>query len=307
MKAAQINAYGSEINIAEAPMSELAPDSVLVEVHAASVNPLDNYIRTGFMQEIMPVAFPFTLGSDLSGVVVETGADVTNFKAGDAVFARSGNAGSGAMAEFAVVAAQELALKPASLSHAEAAAMPMVALTAWQALVGAGNVKKGQKVLIQAGSGGVGSMAIQIARHLGAYVATTTSADNTDMVIRLGADQVIDYQSEKFEEVLSGFDMVLDVLGGETLNNGFKVLKKGGAMVSLMGPDEAGLAEKYGVAFTQLFSAPDGAMLAKLARLADDGVLRPVVERRFEFADIQAAFDHIQSGRAKGKLVIDIK
>lgn len=307
MKAAQFNAYGAPVEINDIPLPDMAADTVKVEVHAASVNPLDSYIRLGYMQEMMPVGLPYTLGSDLSGVIVEVGADVTKFKIGDAVFARSGHPFSGALAEFAIVGEGDLAAKPDALSHQEAAAVPMVALTAWQALVGAGRIAMGQKVFIQAGSGGVGSMAIQIAKHFGAYVTTTTSAQNVEMVRALGADQVIDYQSGKFEDVLSDFDLVLDTLGGDALNNGFKVLKVGGAMVSLMGADTEGQAEKHGVAFTQLFSVPDGALLGEIGGLLADGTLRAVIDRKFSLSDVRAAFDHVQSGRAKGKVVLEIK
>lgn len=307
MKAASIKEYGGGIEVSDMPQPELLADSVLIEVHAASVNPLDNVIRAGYMQQFLPITFPYILGSDLSGTIIGIGKEVTKFKNGDEVFSRPNSMQAGTIAEFAVIKESELTLKPAKITHLDAASIPLVSLTAWQALVVTGNLEKGQKVLIQAGSGGVGTMAIQIAKHLGAYVATTTSSDNFDLVKSLGADLVIDYKAEKFEDKLSGYDLVLDVLGGETLNNGFKVLKKGGIMVSLMGPDSEGLAAKYDVRFEQLASWPDGEMLSNIGKLISNGSLKPVVDRRFTIEETKAAFDYSQSGRAKGKIVIKIK
>ena len=226
MKAVVIREYGEQVEIADVPQPELLADSVLIEVHAASVNPVDNIVRAGYMKEMMPISFPYTMGYDVSGVVLEVGDQVTKFKKGEEVFSRPNSMQAGTIAEFTVVKAEELAFKPSNISHQEAASIPLVGLTAWQALVAKGNLQKGQKVLIHAGSGGVGTLAIQMAKHLGAEVATTTSSTNIEMVKNLGADTVIDYKTQKFEEKLSDYDLVFDMMGGETMEKSFKVLKK---------------------------------------------------------------------------------
>lgn len=217
MKAAVIREYGAQVEIANVPQPELLVDSVLIEVHAASVNPVDNIVRAGYMKEMLPILFPFTMGFDVSGVVLEVGNQVTKFKKGDEVFSRPNSMQAGTIAEYTVVKAEELALKPSNISHQEAASIPLVGLTAWQALVAKGNLQKGQKILIHAGSGGVGTLAIQMAKHLGAEVATTTSSTNIELVKNLGADTVIDYKTQKFEEELSHYDLVFDMMGGETM------------------------------------------------------------------------------------------
>jgi NADPH:quinone reductase-like Zn-dependent oxidoreductase len=205
-----------------------------------------------------------------------------------------------------VIKEEELALKPSNISHEEAASIPLAGLTAWQALVTKGNLQKGQKVLIHAGSGGVGTLAIQMAKHLGAEVATTTSAVNFDMVKKLGADVVIDYKTQKFEEELSDYDLVFDMMGGKIRGNSFKILKKGGCLVSIKGQDTEGLAEQYGVRFDAFFMWPSGEMLSHLAQLISDGVLKPIIDRSYSIEQTQEAYDYLQAGRAKGKIVIKI-
>lgn len=307
MKAAIINEYGTPLEIADIPQPALLVDSVLIEVHAASVNPIDGFVQAGYLKEMMPIIFPFTMGFDVSGVVVEVGEQVSKFKKGDEVFSRPNGMQAGTIAEYAVINAEELAIKPANISHQEAASIPLVGLTAWQAIVTKGNLQKGQKILIHAGSGGVGTLAIQMAKHLGAEVATTTSAKNFELVKNLGADVVIDYKTEKFEEELSDYDLVLDMMGGETLEKSFKVLKKGGYLVSIKGQDTQGLAEQYGVHFEAFFMWPSGEMLSQLAQLISDGVLKPVIDRTYPIDQTQEAYDYIQTGRAKGKIVIQVK
>lgn len=307
MKAALIQDYGTAIELKDVDRPTLRPDSVLIAVHASSVNPVDSIIQAGYLKEMLPISFPYIMGLDVSGTIVEVGAQVTKFKTGDEVFSRPSPLQAGTIAEFTVVKEDELALKPANISHEEAASVPLVGLTAWQALVSKGQLKKGQKVLIQAGSGGVGTLAIQIAKHLGAFVATTTSAANKDLVTGLGADLVIDYKTQNFEEELSDYDLVIDMMGGETLNKSFKVLRKGGTMVSIKGQDTDGLAEKYGVRFEAFFMWPDGDMLAKLAAMISEGTLSPVVDRSFSIDQVQAAYDYNQTGRSKGKVVIKVK
>ena len=242
MKAAVIREYGAAIEISDVPQPALLADSVLIEVHAASVNPVDGIVQAGYLKEMMPITFPFTMGFDVSGVVVEVGDQVSKFKIGDEVFSRPNGMQAGTIAEYAVIKEEELAIKPSNISHQEAASIPLVGLTAWQAMVTKGNLQKGQKILIHAGSGGVGTLAIQMAKHLGAEVATTTSAVNAEMVKSLGADVVIDYKTQKFEEELSDYDLVFDMMGGEIMEKSFKILKKGGCLVSIKGEDIKGLA-----------------------------------------------------------------
>ncbi len=307
MKAAIINQYGTPVEIVEVDQPNLLADSVLIEVHAASINPIDNLVRAGYMKDLMPIPFPYIMGYDVSGVVLEVGEQVTKFKKGDEVFSRPNSMQAGTIAEYTMVKEEELALKPANITHQEAASVPLVGLTAWQALVAKGNLQKGQKVLIHAGSGGVGTLAIQMAKHLGAEVATTTSAKNFELVKNLGADVVIDYKTQKFEEELSEYDLVLDMLGGETLEKSFKVLKKGGRLVSIKAQDTKGLAKQYGVHFEAFFMWSSGEMLSDLAQLISDNVLNPVIDRTYAIDQTQEAYDYLQSGRAKGKVVIQVK
>ena len=307
MKAAVIREYGAAIEISDVPQPALLADSVLIEVHAASVNPVDGILQAGYLKEMMPITFPFTMGFDVSGVVVEVGDQVSKFKIGDEVFSRPNGMQAGTIAEYAVIKEEELAIKPSNISHQEAASIPLVGLTAWQAMVTKGNLQKGQKILIHAGSGGVGTLAIQMAKHLGAEVATTTSAVNAEMVKNLGADVVIDYKTQKFEEELSDYDLVFDMMGGEIMEKSFKILKKGGCLVSIKGEDSKGLAKQYGVRFEAFFMWPSGEMLSQLAQLISDGALKPVIDRTFLIDQVQEAYGYLQGGRAKGKIVIQVK
>jgi 2-desacetyl-2-hydroxyethyl bacteriochlorophyllide A dehydrogenase len=307
MKAAIIKEYGAPIEISDVPQPALLADSVLIEVHAASVNPVDGIVQAGYLKEMMPITFPFTMGFDVSGIVVEVGDQVSKFKKGDEVFSRPNGMQAGTIAEYAVIKEEELAFKPSNIGHQEAASIPLVGLTAWQALVAKGTLQKGQKVLIHAGSGGVGTLAIQMAKHLGAEVATTTSATNAEMVKNLGADVVIDYKTQKFEEELSDYDLVFDMMGGEIMEKSFKILKKGGYLVSIKGEDSKGLAEQYGVRFEAFFMWPSGEMLSQLAQLISDGALKPIIDRTFSIDQIQEAYGYLQTGRAKGKIVIQVK
>lgn len=307
MKAALFQDYAAPVEIAQITKPVLKDDSVLIEVHAASVNPIDNILRAGYMKDFIPLTFPHVIGYDVSGEVIEVGKDVRNINVGDAVFARPNQEDAGAIAEFARVKENELAIIPANVNYTDAASVPLAGLTAWQALITKGDLKKGDKVLIHAGSGGVGTYAIQIAKHFGAYVATTTSAKNAELVESLGADLVIDYKTQKFEEELSGYDLVVDMLGGETLTNSFKVLKKGGAVISIKGQDTDGLAEKYGLRFEAFFMSPDGKMLAELGALINEGIVKPVIDSVFSMDQASAAYDRLATGRAVGKIVISVK
>jgi NADPH:quinone reductase-like Zn-dependent oxidoreductase len=308
MKAAIVKAYGSKVEVTDIAQPALLDDSLMIKVHATSVNPVDNLIRAGYLKAMLPLPLPYIVGNDVSGVVTAVGKDVNGFKVGDAVFARPQSMQSGTFAEFVLVKAVDAAHKPANLSHDQAASLPLVALTAWQALVTKGNLQSGQKVLIHAGSGGVGSIAIQLAKHLGATVAATTSTDNLAMVRALGADTVIDYKSQKFEDIVHDYDLVFDTLGGATRERSYGVLKKGGLLVSIIAPaDTSGTAEKLGVRSEVFFMWPSGQQLGQIGKLAEQGVIKPLIDKTFTLDQAQEALDYSQSGRAKGKIVVTVK
>ncbi|MEV4947837.1 NADP-dependent oxidoreductase [Streptomyces sp. NPDC053755] len=331
MKAYLIEEYGalSGVRAAEIPDPEPGADDVLVRIHAASVNPLDLRIRDGDFKRILPYRLPLVLGNDLAGVVVRVGPAVTRFSVGDEVYARPRKDRIGTFAELIAVHQDDLAPKPAALSMAEAASLPLVALTSWQALVDRAQVRPGQKVLVHAGAGGVGTIALQLARHLGAQVATTASAADADLVGKLGADVVVDYRTQDFAEVLEGYDVVLDSLGGETLEKSLRVLRPGGKAISIAGPPDAAFArelgapvvlrqamnalsfrtrrsaKRQGVAYSFLFMKARGDQLREITRLVDAGEIRPVVDRVFPFDRTREAMEYAEKGRAKaGKVVI---
>jgi 2-desacetyl-2-hydroxyethyl bacteriochlorophyllide A dehydrogenase len=306
MKAAIIRDYDTEIEIAEIDAPALSDDSVLINVHAASINPIDYILQSGAMKDNIPLEFPHVMGFDVAGEITEIGKDVTGFSVGDAVYARANQQDAGAIAQVARLKASEMALKPANISHAEAASVPLAGLTAWQALITKAKMKKGDKVLIHAGSGGVGTLAIQIAKYFGAHVATTCSARNADLVRDLGADVVIDYKNQTFEDELSDYDIVFDMIGGETLNRSFKVLKKGGTLVSIKGQDTDNLAPDHGVRFEWFFMEPDGAMLADLGKLIEDGHVKTVIDSTYKMEDVVAAYASLKDGHAVGKIVVTI-
>lgn len=332
MKAFFIDRYGKQDGrIGQVPDPAVGVHDVLIQVHAASVNPLDSKISTGEFKLILPYRFPLILGNDLAGVVVRTGAAVTRFKPGDEVYARPPDSRIGTFAELIAVHENALAFKPANLSMAEAAAMPLAALTAWQVLVETAQVKRGQKVLIHAGSGGVGTLAIQLAKHLGAFVATTTSTANVEWVKALGADVVIDYKQQDFSNELHDFDMVLNSLGSDVLEKSLKVLKPGGQLISLSGPPTAQFAQsqglpwvlgqvmrllssgirrkarKRGVSYAFLFMQADGIQLQKITALIEAGVIKPVIDRSFPFESTAQALRYVDQGRAKGKVTITLQ
>ncbi|MGW5848963.1 NADP-dependent oxidoreductase [Streptomyces sp. NPDC055254] len=334
MKAFMIERYGDQNGgrIAEMPDPQVGTEDVLVRVHAASVNPLDFKIRHGDFKAILPYRLPLALGNDLAGVVVEVGADVTRFAVGDEVYARPDKDRIGTFTELIAVHQNDLAPKPVTLTMEEAASLPLVALTSWQALVERAQVQPGQKVLIHAGSGGVGTIALQLARHLGAHVATTASAASAGLVKELGADVVVDYRTQDFEEVLDGYDVVLDTLGGETLEKSLRVLKPGGKVISIAGPPDANFARELGanlvlqqamnamswktrrhakhqgVTYSFLFMKAAGDQLRELTRLVDAGEIRPVVDRVFSFDQTREAMEYAEKGRAKaGKVVVSMR
>ena len=333
MKAFVLDRYGKKgaLRSADMPMPSLRDDEVLVEVHAAGVNLLDAKIRSGESKLILPYRLPLVLGHDVAGVVVKTGPQVRQFKVGDEVYARTDDFRIGTFAEFVPVKEASLALKPGNLTMEEAASIPLVGLTAWQALVEKAGLKKGQQVFIQAGSGGVGTFAIQLARHLGATVATTTGTSNVEFVRRLGADIVVDYRKQDFEDILSGCDVVLNSQDGKTLEKSLRVLKRGGMLVSISGPPDpefgnaiaapgfvrlvirllsAGIrrrARARGVGYSFLFMRANGGQLREIARLIESGAIRPVIDRVFPFASTNEALAYVEAGRAKGKVVIKLK
>ena len=304
MKAAIIHDYGQTATIGDVNAPALSPDSVLVTVKAASLNPIDNILIAGHLKDMIPLTFPHVIGYDVAGVVAEVGADVTGVKVGDAVFARPNQQDAGSLAEVARIKASELAIMPEALSFAEAASLPLAGLTAWQALVDKAGLKAGQKVLIHAGSGGVGTLAIQIAKHIGAHVATTVSPRNFDLVRDLGADVIIDYHDQRFEDHVQDYDVVFDMLGGETLKRSFAVVRKGGHVVSIKGQDEDNLAEKHGVTFDWFFMEPNGDQLTHLADLVRKGALKPVIDSTFDFASSADALAELAKGHAVGKIVV---
>lgn len=332
MKAAYIKGYGkgAKVIVGERPMPNAGRGDLLVRVHAASVNPIDFKIRDGDLKVLFKFRMPLILGSDLAGEVIAVGADVKGFAVGDSIMARVTKERIGTFAEHLAIDAATAAKKPASLSYVEAAALPLAGLTAWQALRDFQPVERGQKVFIQAGAGGVGSLAIQLAHHLGAHVATTASAGNHALVRSLGADEVIDYRSQRFDELLRDYDLVLDALGGPDQLAAFRCVKPGGAVISIAGLPSADFAREQGLpwpvrAFLWLktrktreaaaaaqarwiyhFMKPAGRQLAELGELVERGVLRPVVDRTFPLEQAGEALDYVAKGRTVGKVVIEV-
>jgi NADPH:quinone reductase-like Zn-dependent oxidoreductase len=333
MKAFVVDRYNKKgaLRLVEMPEPVLQDNDVLVEIHAAGVNLLDSKIRGGEFKPILPYRPPFILGHDVAGTVVSAGSKVRKFKPGDDVYARPRDGRIGTFAEFIAVNEADAALKPENLSMEEAASIPLVGLTAWQALIERASLKKGQKVFIQAGSGGVGTFGIQLAKHLGATVATTTSAASADLVKSLGADVVVDYREDDFEKILSGYDVVLNSQDAKTLEKSLTVLKPGGKLISISGPPdpefakEKGLnlvlrlvlrllsrgirtrAKRRGVRFSFLFMRAQGDQLSKITSLIESGAIRPVLDRVFPFEATNEALAYVETGRAKGKVVIKVR
>lgn len=333
MKALVFKKYGAsnQIIFADLPRPSPQPDEILVQVHAVGLNPIDNMIPKGAFKAILRFQLPATLGSDLAGVVVETGSRVTRFKVGDAVFASLFDLGSGSLAEFAVVPESAAALRPANLDFVQAASIPMVGLTVWQALKERAQLKSGQKVFIPAGAGGIGTFAIQFAKYLGARVGTTTSTGNVSLVRDLGADEVIDYKKQEFEEVLRDYDVVLGTVRGDALKKSLRIMKPNSRVVSLVGPPDAAFARARGMNFllrfvlgllsggiirkarqrgatySFLFVRPDGRQLAEIGELLKQGRIRPVIDRVFPFDQAKEALAYLDQGRAKGKVVVQLR
>ena len=306
MKAVRIHQYGKSdvLTYEEAPLPEIESTDVLVRVVAASVNPVDWEIREGYLKEMIPHALPLTLGWDVSGVIEAVGSDVTAFKPGEAVFSRPDIKRDGTYAEYVAIRADEVAHKPKTISHVEAASLPLVGITAWEALITAGQLTVDQRVLIHAGSGGVGSLAIQLAKSRGAYVIATTSGRNRAFVESLGADEVIDYQKQPFQAVVKDVDLVFDTLGGEVQEASWSVLKPGGLLVSIVSPPPEDRAKALGMRSAFVFIEPNAAILAQLSVLVDTGALRPIVGAEFALEDIAKAHAFSETGRAVGKIVL---
>ena len=330
MKAFVVEHYGKDgLRAADVPEPEVGDGDVLVKVSASSINPLDKMVRNGEFKQLLKYQTPFVLGHDVAGVVTKVGSAVRDFQVGDEVYARPRDLRIGTFAEYIAIDQDDVARKPDSLTLHQAAAVPLVSLAAWQALVDRAQVKPGQKVLVHAGSGGLGSTVIQLAKHLGATV-TTASGQNAELVRSLGADVVVDYKKEDFADVLSGYDVVLDSLGGENLEKSLTVLKPGGHAISVTGPPDPGFAKqlttpkymgvvmgllsrkvhrqarKLGVSYSFLFMQANGAQLRELAALYDAGQLRPVIDKTFPFDQTLQALAYVEQGRGNGKVVITL-
>lgn len=334
MKAFIVTKYSKKESLKLTQAEEPTPkeNEVLIQIHAAGVNLLDSLIKKGEFKLFLPYKTPIIDGHDMAGTVIKVGLDVKKFKVGDEVYSRVGDYRIGTFAEYIAVNESDLAIKPKNLSMEEAASIPLVGLTSWQALVEIANLKKGQKVFIQAGSGGVGTFAIQLAKHFGAFVATTTSTTNIDLVKRLGADLIIDYKKEDFESKLKDYDLVLHSnRDPKILEKSFRILKSGGQLISLVGPptpefaEEIGLpwylklvikfisssakkkAKKLNTKYKFLFMRAEGNQLGQITQLIESGVIKPVIDKVFPFEQTNDAMDYVESGRTKGKVVIKIK
>lgn len=333
MKAYTISHYSKKdvLQLVDVPTPVVKDNDVLVEIRAASVNQLDSMIKKGEFKLILPYKLPLILGNDVAGVVVAVGSKVQKFKVGDEVYARPDKARIGTFAEFIAMDEKDVALKPKNLSMVEAASIPLVGLTSWQALIEITHLQEGQKVFIQAGSGGVGTFAIQLAKHIGATVATTTSQKNYDLAKSLGADIIVDYKKEDFAEKLHDYDVVLNSQDAKTLEKSLRILKRGGKLISISGPPDPNFAKeisaptfikgvmtalslktrrrakKLGVDYSFLFMRANGDQLSKITALIESGKIKPVVDQVFPFEQTNEALDYVTSGRAKGKVVIAVK
>lgn len=332
MRAMVIEKYGKvPMRLAEMPTPEIDEYEVLAEIHAASINPIDFKIRDGKVKLLLKYNMPLILGNDFSGVVVKVGAKVTRYKVGDEIYARPRKSKIGTFAEYISVHEDDIALKPKNLTFEEAASIPLVGLTTYQAFSDILQLQKGQKILIQAGAGGVGTFAIQLAKLMGATVATTASEAGMNLVKSLGADKIINYKTQKFEEILKNYDAVFDTLGGEILEKSFNVVKNGGKIVSVSGLPNARFAKEYGsgffktllfsaasskltalekkhnVEYTFLFMEPSGEQLSIIANYIEAGNIKPVIDKVFSFDDAQKAMEYAESGRAKGKIILKLK
>ncbi|AFQ13924.1 MULTISPECIES: NADP-dependent oxidoreductase [Bacillus] len=332
MKAMIIDRYGKvPMRMAEVPTPEIKEYEVLAEIHAASINPIDFKIRDGKVKMLLKYEMPLILGNDFAGVITKVGSKVTRFKVGDAIYARPRKNKIGTFAEYIAIHEDDIALKPKNLSFEEAASIPLVGLTSYQALHDIMQLQKGQKILIHAGSGGVGTFAIQLAKIMGATVTTTASEAGANLVTSLGADEIINYKTEKFEDILKNYDAVFDTIGGATLEKSFNIIKSRGNIVSVSGMPNARFGKEFGSGFFKtllfslaskkltalekkhnaqysfLFMKPSGDQLRTIANYIEAGKIKPVIDRVFPFEDAQKAMEYSESGRAKGKIIVKIK
>ncbi|MEK5415489.1 NADP-dependent oxidoreductase [Paenibacillus sp. FSL L8-0708] len=332
MKAMIIKKYGnSPLQLADIPTPAVGDYDVLAEIHAASINPIDFKVRDGKVRTLLKYNMPLVLGNDFSGIVIQVGKNVKKFKIGDEIYGRPRKDRIGTFAEYISVHEEDIALKPHNLSFEEAASIPLVGLTSYQALHDILQLTAGQKVLIQAGAGGVGTFAIQLAKTMGIYVATTTSDAGAELVKSLGADQIINYKTEAFDKILQNYDGVFDTIGGETLEKAFKTVKQGGQIVSVSGLPNARFGKEYGAGFIKtnifrlitrklskleakykvkysfLFMKPSGSQLEIISELIESGQIKPVIDQVFPFVEAQKAMEYSESGRAKGKIILKIK
>ncbi|MCS4538076.1 MAG: NADP-dependent oxidoreductase [Thaumarchaeota archaeon] len=312
MKSVQIKGYGGsevvEINRNTPPLNDPSAGMVLVKVKAAGINPADWKIREGYMQKMIPLQFPSTMGMDFSGVIEKVGNSVPDLKRGDEVYGQAGvvNGGSGAFAEMALAKVNSMGHKPKTLTHREAAALPLAGVSAWQALVETIKLTKGQKLLIHGGAGGIGTIAIPLAKHLGAYVATTVSTSDKQFAKELGAVEVIDYKTQTFEDLLHGYDAVFDTVGGETYTKSFKILKKGGMIVSMLEQSNQELMSRFGVKAISQFTQVNRERLTKLAQWVDQNNIRVHVDRTFPLEEAAKALDYQKNVHPRGKVVLAI-
>lgn len=332
MKAMIIDKYGKvPMRMAELPTPKINEYEVLAEIHAASINPIDFKIRDGKVKMLLKYEMPLILGNDFSGVITKVGSKVTRFKVGDEIYARPRKNKIGTFAEYIAIHENDVALKPKNLSFEEAASIPLVGLTSYQALHDIMQLQKGQKILIHAGSGGVGTFAIQLAKIIGATVTTTASEAGANLVKSLGADEIINYKTEKFEDILKDYDAVFDTIGGTTLEKSFNIIKSGGNIVSVSGMPNARFGKEFGSGFFKtllfslaskkltalekkhnarysfLFMKPSGDQLRTIANYIEAGKIKPVIDRVFPFEDAQKAMEYSEAGRAKGKIIVKIK
>ncbi|MED1055766.1 NADP-dependent oxidoreductase [Bacillus mycoides] len=332
MRAMVIDKYGKvPMRMTEIPTPEINQYEVLAEIHAASINPIDFKIRDGKVKLLLKYKMPLILGNDFSGVIVKVGTKVTQFKVGDEIYARPRKDKIGTFAEYIAIHEDDIALKPKNLTFEEAASIPLVGLTSYQALHDIMQLQKGQKILIHAGSGGVGTFAIQLAKIMGATVATTASEAGENLVKSLGADEIINYKKEKFEDILKNYDAVFDTLGGTTLEKSFDIIKSEGNIVSVSGMPNARFGKEFGSGFFKtllfslaskkltalekkhnaqysfLFMKPSGDQLRIIAKYIESGQIKPIIDRIFPFEDTQKAMEYSESGRAKGKIIVKIK
>lgn len=312
MKAAQYNSYGGpeviEIH-SDAPKPTLKEGQVLVEVHAASLNPFDYKVRRGYMKDAIPLHFPVTIGGDFSGVITEVSDTVNDFSVGDEVYGQATNIGdnSGSLAEFASVKTKGIALKPKNLRYTEAASLVLVGASAIQALEESIHLQRGQKILIHGGAGGIGSISIQLAKYLGAYVVTTVGTDDIDFVKSLGADEVINYKEQEFEKIVKDVDSVFDTVGGATVEKSFTIVKKGGVVVSMVGPVDEKKAEEIGINAKYQSTNVTNDRLTKLTQLIEKDVIKPQIDKVFSLDEAAEAYRYLETSHPKGKVVIKIQ